>query len=105
MVAPKDGPYGEDKIQHDTTIHRLGTGSFWRFCGAKVFNNHTTFSPTRPAPLLATEYCIDLRAGISSRSPGGAGQKGASLLLIFVLLNICGFLLIRGSAANLNISK
>ncbi|KAI2790061.1 hypothetical protein POX_d05565 [Penicillium oxalicum] len=29
MVAPNDGPYGEDKIQHDTTIHRLGTGSFF----------------------------------------------------------------------------
>jgi hypothetical protein len=50
MVAPKDGPYGEDKIQHDTTIHRLGTGSFWRFCGAKVFNNHTTFSPLDQPP-------------------------------------------------------
>jgi hypothetical protein len=36
----KDGPFGEDKIQHDTTFHRLGR-KFLAFSGATVFNNLT----------------------------------------------------------------
>ncbi|EPS32271.1 hypothetical protein PDE_07231 [Penicillium oxalicum 114-2] len=93
MVAPNDGPYGEDKIQHDTTIHRLGTGSFF----SAFFTERTSSTNILP-PLFFSfhhlscprKWCFSirvshLRAGpmpFQARKGAGDGSEEAWLLCL-----------------------